>query len=183
MLLQGCSRRQKEYGLATKHFKTYMYADPYNQKGSKDCFERSDLEKYKVRKKDQLDSLPVFTNGMIKVMFDPAHIPRIMPSGHFNATLVDSKLMAASFTIKTADADEVFATLKKKYGTNVTVTPYQLQNGYGANPELLSCRMVFSQSKGVDVKQTNTTHSQTFLVSYSLKYPRRQEEPKEKRAL
>lgn len=120
------------YGLATKHFKNYQYTFFSPPSGTGDCFERTDMFNYRVRKKDQLSPLPAVTNGMINIKFDPANTPKICALGSFGALLADSKLMAITFSIRTSDADEVFETLKKKYGPGVAVKSYQLQNGYGA---------------------------------------------------
>jgi hypothetical protein len=53
-------------------------------------------------------------------------------TGSLNATIIDSQLTAVNFTIRSIVADDVLETLKKKYGPNVAVKRFQIQNGYGA---------------------------------------------------
>ncbi|MBB6111065.1 hypothetical protein SAMN05421821_11084 [Mucilaginibacter lappiensis] len=120
--------------LYAKHFKGYKYTTGPGIPVSSTCFERIDIDKYTVKKSDQLDPLPAFTDGEIRVRFAPADAPSkdMCPTGTFDASVSDSKLIAVYFIIYTGDANNIFETLKKKYGTNVALKNYQMQNGYGA---------------------------------------------------
>lgn len=118
-----------------QHFKGYQYVAGLGTPVSTTCFERLDIDTYKVKKNDPLNPLPPLINGLINVRFAPKDAPaqNMCPLGSFNASIENSKLTAISFTIYTGDADNIFETLKKKYGNNAVVKPYKMQNGYGAS--------------------------------------------------
>jgi len=124
------------YGLLSiKHFKGYQYLAVAGIPVSSTCFERLDLDKYNVRTSDLLNPLPEISNGMINVLFAPKDAPAadMCPLGSFNAVVEDSKLTGVTFLIYTGDANNIFETLKKKYGIGAIVNSYKVQNGYGAS--------------------------------------------------
>jgi|GEM_PF-4209780 len=172
------------YGLATKHYKSYAYVNPFGVKGGGDCFKRlfADLEKYKVRKKEQLDSLRPITNGIVEVQFDLDNAPKICVTGKFNATLVDSKLTAVSFTIATNASDQVFETLKKKYGPNPAVKNYQMQNGYGATQNYYIAVWSFPHLT-VIMQSSNHGSLNDPFGTVAIEIPKKEEAPKDNRPL
>ncbi len=130
------SKKVGNYGvLSITHIKGYQYVSGLGTPVSTTCFERLDIDNYKVKKSDQLPPLPAVTNGIINVRFAPQDAPskEMCPLGSFNASIEDSKLTGVTFTIYTGDADNIFETLKKKYGNNAVVKSYTVQNGYGAS--------------------------------------------------
>lgn len=170
------------YGLSAKHWKGYQYVDMFPAMGAGDCFERTDLGKYTVRKRDKLDSLQPVTTGNINVMFDPANTPKICALGKFYATLADSKLMAVVFTIMTNAADDVLETLKKKYGSNPAVKNYQVQNGYGATLNYYVAVWSFKNLR-VMLQSSNHESLTDHFGTVVIEIPREVEAPKEKRPL
>lgn len=171
-------------GLSTKHYKSYAYVDPFPVRGGGDCIKRSfaDLEKYKVRKRDQLDSLHPVTNGTVEVQFDLNNAPKICVTGKFSATLVDSKLTAVAFTIATNAADEVFETLKKKYGPNPVVKNYQMQNGYGATQNYYIAVWSFPHLT-VIMQSSNHGSLNDPFGTVAIEIPKKEEAPKDNRPL
>jgi len=171
-------------GLSTKHYKSYRYVDPFPVKGGGDCFKRlfADLEKYKVRKREQLDSLRAITNGTVEVQFDLNNAPKICVTGKFNATLVDSKLTAVSFTIATNAADEVFETLKKKYGPNPSVKNQQIQNGYGATQNYYIAVWSFPHLTVIMQSSNHGTFNDPF-GTVVIEIPKKEDAPKDNRPL
>ncbi len=170
------------YGLAAKHYKNYTYVDFFPVTGGGDCYKRTDLQKYKVRKKDQLDSLLPVTNGVVDVDFDLNKSPKICILGKFSATLVDSKLTAVAFSIATNAADEVLETLKKKYGPNPAIKNYQVQNGYGATLNYYIA--VWSFSNLTVMMQSNDHTSLTdHFGTVAIEIPKKDEAPKDNRPL
>ena len=132
------SKQTGSYGnLNAKHFKGYQYTTltgPLAVPVVSTCFERLDIEKYTVKKSEQLNPLPELTNEHIRIRFAPKDTPSkdLCPLGTIEAAIEESKLTVVSFMINTGDADNTFEILKKKYGTNVVVKKSQAQNGYGA---------------------------------------------------
>ena len=171
-------------GLSTKHYKNYQYVDPFPVNGGGDCFKRSyaDLEKYKVRKRDQLDSLSAITNGVVEVQFDLNNAPKICVTGKFSATLVDSKLTAVAFTIRSSAADEVLETLKKKYGPNPSVKNYQVQNGYGATLNYYIAVWSFPHLTVIMQSSNHTSLTDSF-GTVAIEIPKKEDAPKDNRPL
>jgi hypothetical protein len=110
-------------------YKGYQYSMP----ATGYCFQRKNLAKYTVRKKDRLDSLPPVKNEVVEITFAPNEAPAMCPLGWFDAIVLNGKLTGIGFDILTADAGKDFDILKNKYGPNVSVQNYTMQNGYGAS--------------------------------------------------
>ena len=117
-----------------KHFKGYQYAAGLLDPVASTCFERPNIESYNVKKSEQLNPLPAYTDGFIHVRFAPGDAPakQMCPLAAFDGKIENSKLALVTFTIYTGDADAIVGELKKKYGTNAVVKNYSVQNGYGA---------------------------------------------------
>lgn len=147
--------------LSQKSYKGYAYLDAAP---NITCFKRADIGKYTVRKSEELKPLPPVYFGLISVIFanTDAPSPSMCPSGEFAAAIEDSKLTFVRFSIKTADADEVFETLKKKYGTNVLVKPFKVQNGYGATLEYYTATWAFKNLHIVLESSFHTSISDLF---------------------
>ncbi|WP_183567795.1 hypothetical protein [Mucilaginibacter sp. SP1R1] len=170
--------------LYTKHFKGYAYTTGMFTPVSSTCFERLDIGKYIVKKGEQLDSLPALTNGLIKVRFAPNDAPAqdLCPLGVFNAKIEDSKLAMISFDIRTSDAENVVEKLKKKYGPNVAVKNYQIQNGYGATLNYYMAVWAFPNLGVVLESSKHRILSDSFGTVY-IELPQKAEQPKNTKEL
>lgn len=179
------SKTEGSHGVfSIKHFQGYQYTAGAFTPVNSTCFERLDIEKYKVRKNEPLDPLPAFTNGGIKVRFASTDAPprNLCPLGSFNAKIEDAKLVAVSFVIYTGDANGIFETLKKKYGTNVVVTPNKIQNGYGASLDYYTAVWALSNLAVVLESSSHTSIADQF-GNVTIFIPAKVDKPKNERAL
>lgn len=167
-----------------KHFKGYQYVTGTFQTVPVTCFERADIGKYTVRKSEQLNPLPPFTDGVITVRFAAGDTPakQMCPLGTFDANVEHSKITMISFTIYAGDADAVFQALKNKYGTNVAIKNGAIQNGYGASLNYYLASWSFPNLEVLLQSSLHRSLSEQF-GSVTIAIPQKSNEPEAKRKL
>ncbi|NHA07170.1 hypothetical protein G7092_25455 [Mucilaginibacter sp. HC2] len=168
-----------------KHFKGYQYTQGKFQPVASTCFERKDIDKYTVKKSEQLNPLPAFSDGEITIRFAPSDAPakEMCPLGTFDATVGDSKLLAVYSVIYTGDANNIFEILKKKYGTNVSVKSEKIQNYYGATLEYYTAAWGFTNLYVILMSSMHSSLSEQFGKLIIELPPKREAQPEAKRKL
>lgn len=141
-------------------YKGYTYVVGQPAKGV--CFRRKNLEKYTVRRKKQLDSLPPVTNESVEICFSRNEAPAISPTGTIDALVSKGNLQAISFVIYSADASKDFDILKNKYGSNANIESFKLQNDYGASLEYYKATWDLPGLKVILLSSLHRTLSETF---------------------
>lgn len=172
--------------LSNKRYKGYEYTTGIGNPAINTCFERKDVKmKYKVKRNEQLNPLPPVIDEFITVRFASKDAPSrdICPTGTFDAKIENGKLTSVFFDIYSGDADNVFETLKQKYGTkDIAVKNYQIQNGYGATLNYYVAAWGFPNLWVVLTSSLHRSLSEQF-GNVMIGFPIKNEAPKSNRAL
>ncbi|NHA03222.1 hypothetical protein G7092_05430 [Mucilaginibacter sp. HC2] len=154
-----CSCEIKAYLGGTRFNKKEYYEYTYPPLSAVDCFERGDLNKYDPKK---TKSLPEVTNGFIDIYFAKNKIPAICPVISFTAGILDSKLIGITFKIRSDEANSDLEQLKQKYGNDVSIKRYQLQNGFGATRNCFSATWTFPALTVTLLSADGTTYTSPY---------------------
>ncbi len=95
------------------------------------CFQRYGLDNFSYKKKDDMGQLPP-PSEFVTVVSPAGSSPALAAKGRFDAwVLSDGRIDGVLITFEKDNANEVFETLKAKYGNKVKVTPMQWKNSTG----------------------------------------------------
>lgn len=98
------------------------------------CFKRAGLEKIEFKKKGEIPTLPLpQPKGFVTIISPEKAKPALTADGEFYAYVLSNGILdGVIFKINKNEGNDIFETLKKKYGNNVKVTPMKWKNSTGA---------------------------------------------------
>ena len=117
-------------GVRSKKSWIYKYVDVAPE--GEPCFRRYGLDNFSWKKKDAMGQLPPPTE-FVTVVSPAGTSPTLAAKGLFDVwVLSDGRIDGVLISFEKENANDVFETLKGKYGNKVKVTPMQWKNSTGA---------------------------------------------------